>query len=218
MTTQTHDFDAIVVGGGHNGLVNGAYLAKAGLRTLILERNDVVGGAAITEELLPGFSFTTFSYALSMVRPEIVEELDLVKHGYMPLQLRSTFSPLENGDHFFFGPDRDENIREISRHSARDADAMDRFEHDMSRVQQFLRPLFDNMPPNIFGTSLQDKADIAWLLNHLGTGDQKVVHDAVRLLTGSAEDFLDDYFESDIIKGLLSSSGTIGSRVGPMSQ
>ncbi len=218
MTTQTQAYDAIVVGGGHNGLTNGAYLAKAGLRTLILERNGLVGGAAITEELLPGFSFTTFSYALSMVRPEIVEELDLVKHGFMPLQLRSTFSPMENGDYFWFGPDRDENIREIGRHSVRDADAMDRYEHDVSRVQQFLRPLFDRMPPDIFGSSPEDKQDVAWLLGHLGTGDPKVVHDAVRLLTGSAEDFLDDYFESDIVKGLLASSGTIGSRVGPMSQ
>src|SRR4051812_46952517 len=88
------EFDAIVIGGGHNGLVNGAYLAKAGLRTLILERRHLVGGAAITEELRPGFHFTTFSYALSLLRPEIIHELDLVKHGFMPLLMPSTFCPM----------------------------------------------------------------------------------------------------------------------------
>ena len=96
--TSSHAYDAIVVGGGHNGLVNAGYLAKAGLRTLVLEQRDLVGGAAITEELLPGFSFTTFSYALSLLRPEIIHELDLVEHGFMPLLMPTAFSPMENGD------------------------------------------------------------------------------------------------------------------------
>ena len=112
MTTSEHEpvvtppttYDAIVVGGGHNGLVNGAYLAKAGLRTLILERRAVVGGAAITEELRPGFKFTTFSYALCLLRPQIVHDLDLVKHGFLPLLMPSTFGPTENGDYLVHGP------------------------------------------------------------------------------------------------------------------
>jgi phytoene dehydrogenase-like protein len=90
--TATH-YDAIVIGGGHNGLVNGAYLARAGLRTLILERRHLVGGAAITEELLPGFHFTTFSYALSLLRPDIIHELELPKHGFMPLLMPTSFAP-----------------------------------------------------------------------------------------------------------------------------
>jgi len=216
--TQTNQYDAIVVGGGHNGLVNGAYLAKSGLRTLILERRHLVGGAAITEEMHPGFSFTTFSYGLSLIRPEIVQELSLVKHGFMPLHMNTTFAPMENGDHLLLGPDRDANIREISRHSKADAAAMDNFEYDMSRVLQFVKPMFDRMPPDIFGTGPQDRADVAWLLSHLGSGEKKVIHDTVRLLTGSAADFLEDYFESDIVKGLFASSGIIGTKVGPMSQ
>src|SRR5918998_703767 len=96
-------YDAIVVGGGHNGLVNGAYLAKAGLRTLILERRHLVGGAAITEELTPGFQFTTFSYALSLLRPDIIQELELTKHGFMPLQMPSSFAPKEDGDYLLLG-------------------------------------------------------------------------------------------------------------------
>jgi phytoene dehydrogenase-like protein len=211
-------YDAIVVGAGHNGLVNGAYLAKAGLRTLILERRHLVGGAAITEELRPGFQFTTFSYALSLLRPDIIHELDLVTHGFMPLMMPSSFHPMENGDYLLLGDDHDLNIQEIKRHSPHDADAYDRFHHDLDRVCQAVRPLFDNPPPNIFGKDPEDAADIAWLLSHLGGVEQKVLHDTVRLLTGSASDWLDDYFENETIKGYHASSSIIGSKVGPMSQ
>src|SRR4029077_17501884 len=141
---------------GHNGLVNAGYLAKAGLRTLVLEQRDLVGGAAITEELLPGFSFTTFSYALSLLRPDIIQELDLVQHGFMPLMMPSSFAPMENGDYLLLGQDRDENIKEIMRHSPHDADAMDGYQHDVERVSQAVKPLLDKVPPNIFGKSPED--------------------------------------------------------------
>ncbi len=211
-------YDAIVIGGGHNGLTNGAYLAKAGLRTLILERREMVGGAAITEELRPGFQFTTFSYALSLLRPDIIHELDLVKHGFMPLLMPSTFCPMENGDSLVMGTDHNENLVEIARHSRRDADAYEQYEHDITRVAQAVKPLFDTIPPNIYGTSADDLAEMADLARHLGGLERRVLHNLVRLLTGSAADFLDDYFESDIIKGWLASSGIIGTKVGPMSQ
>src|SRR6476620_10163790 len=119
----SNQYDAIVVGGGHNGLVTGADLAKAGLQTLILERRHLVGGAAITEELQPGFQFTTFSYALSLLRPEIIHELELVKHGFMPLMMPSSFHPTEDGDYLYLGDDHGQNIQEIKRHSPHDADA-----------------------------------------------------------------------------------------------
>jgi phytoene dehydrogenase-like protein len=215
---SNREFDAIVIGGGHNGLVNGAYLAKAGLRTLVLERRSVVGGAAITEELHPGFQFTTFSYALSLLRPDIIQDLNLVEHGFLPILMPSSFAPMENGDYLFLGPDRDDNLREIMRHSPHDADAMDRYDHDIHRVCQLIKPLFDQAPPNIFGKSPQDLADVGRLAALLGSAEQKVLHDTVRLLTGSAADFLDGYFESDILKGYLASSGIIGTKVGPMSQ
>ncbi|MGH3506145.1 MAG: phytoene desaturase family protein, partial [Nocardioidaceae bacterium] len=217
MSAET-TYDAIVIGGGHNGLTNGAYLAKSGLRTLILERRQFVGGAAITEELQPGFNFTTFSYALSLLRPEIIQELELVKHGFMPLMMPSGFHPTEDGDYIYLGDDHDANIQEIRRHSRHDADAYERYNHDMDRVCQAMQPLFDNPPPNIFGKDPEDQADVAWLLNHLGSIEPKVMHDAVRLLTGSASDWLDDYFENDAVKAYLSSSSIIGTKVGPMSQ
>src|SRR5680860_428378 len=211
-------YDAIVVGGGHNGLVNGAYLAKSGLRTLILERRPLVGGAAITEELRPGFQFTTFSYALSLLRPEIIPELELVKNGFMPLMMPPSFHPTGDGDYLLLGDDHGLNIAEIKRHSPHDADAYDRYHHDLDRVCQAIRPLFDNPPPNIFGKDPEDVADVAWLLSHLGGIEAKVIHDTVRLLTGSASDWLDDYFENDAVKGFHASSSIIGSKVGPMSQ
>ena len=211
-------YDAIVIGGGHNGLVNGAYLAKAGLRTLILERRNVVGGAAITEELRPGFWFTTFSYALSLLRPDIIHDLELTKHGFMPLLMPSTFAPMENGDYLLLGQDRGENIREIARHSKHDADAYDAFEHDISKVLQVIKPLLDQVPPDIFSNDPEELIALAALGRRFRDLEPKVLHDAVRLLTGSAADFLDDYFESDILKGYLASSSIIGTKVGPYSQ
>jgi phytoene dehydrogenase-like protein len=212
------EYDAIVIGGGHNGLVNGAYLAKSGLRTLILERRHTVGGAAITEELRPGFKFTTFSYALSLLRPDIIHDLNLVQHGFMPLLMPSTFCPMENGDSLVIGQDRGENINEIARHSRRDADAYDQYSHDMTMVIRAVKPLFDSVPPNLWDESPEGLAELASLAKHLRGIDKHVLHNLVRLLTGSAADFLDDYFESDILKGWLSSSSIIGTKVGPMSQ
>jgi len=217
MTTD-RTYDAIVIGGGHNGLVNGAYLAKAGLKTLILERRHLVGGAAITEELRPGFWFTTFSYALSLLRPDIIHELELTKYGFMPLLMPSSFAPMENGDYLLLGQDRNENVREIARHSQHDADAYDAFEHDVNKVLQAIKPLFDQVPPNIFSEDPEELVALAALGSHLKRLEPKVLHDAVRLLTGSAADFLDDYFESDILKGYLASSAIIGTKVGPYSQ
>jgi phytoene dehydrogenase-like protein len=211
-------FDAIVVGAGHNGLVNGAYLAKAGLETLILERRHLVGGAAITEELHPGFSFTTFSYALSLLRPEIVHELELVKHGFMPLSMPSTFAPTDDGDYLLMGPDKGENHHEIARHSKHDADAYDAYGHMMEQVAHAIRPLMDSIPPDITSKDPEERARLAAVGSYLADLPTRVLHNLVRLLTGSAADILEDYFESDIMKGWLASSGIIGSKVGPRSQ
>jgi phytoene dehydrogenase-like protein len=219
-TAESKDrtYDAIVIGGGHNGLVNGAYLAKSGLRTLILERRSVVGGAAITEELRPGFWFTSFSYALSLLRPDIIQDLELTKHGFMPLLMPSTFAPMENGDYLLMGQDRGENIQEIARHSKHDADAYDAFEHDILKVLRIIKPLLDQVPPDIFSNDPEELIALAALGRRFRDLEPKVLHDAVRLLTGSAADFLDDYFESDILKGWLASASIIGTKVGPYSQ
>src|SRR5215213_7094360 len=217
-TKDARTYDAIVVGGGHNGLTNGAYLAKAGLRVLILEKRHLVGGAAITEELWPGFSFTTFSYALSLLRPDIIHELDLVQHGFMPLLMSSTFAPMENGDYLLIGQDHGVNQREIARHSKHDADAYDHFNHDITKVLQALKPLLDAPAPNLFSDDPEEMLALAGLGARFKALPKDVLHNTVRLLTGSAADFLDDYFESDILKGYMASSAIIGTKVGPYSQ
>jgi len=217
-SSQANSYDAIIVGGGHNGLVNASYLAKGGLKVLVLERRAFVGGAAITEELQPGFSFTTFSYALSLLRPEIIQELNLVDHGFMPLLMPTHFAPMEDGDYLLLTEDDQFNDREIARHSKRDVDAYHRWSHDSQRIIQLAKPLFDAAPPDVFSDDPGDGADVAWLLKHLKSADRKTLHDLVRFLTGSAADLLDDYFESDIIKASIASSGIIGNKVGPMSQ
>ncbi len=211
-------YDAIVIGGGHNGLVNGAYLAKAGLKTLILERRHLVGGAAITEELQPGFQFTTFSYALSLLRPQIIQELELTKHGFMPLLMATRFAPGEDGEYLLFNRDHDETLREIARLSPHDADAYEQYGHDLDRVCQAIKPLLDTVPPDLFSDDPEELMATAAVGSRLRGLDKRTLHNAVRLLTGSAADFLDDYFESELLKGYLASSSIIGSKVGPRSQ
>ncbi len=219
-TTSRADrtYDAIVVGGGHNGLVNGAYLAKAGLKTLIIERRHLVGGAAITEELRPGFWFTTFSYALSLLRPDIIHDLELTKHGFMPLLMSTLFAPGENGDYLLLGQDHGQNIKEIARHSKHDADAYEQYGHDIEMVCQALKPLMDMVPPDIFSDDPEEMLALARIGGRFKKLDKRTLHNTVRLLTGSAADFLDDYFDNDLIKGYLASSSIIGTKVGPRSQ
>src|SRR5438093_1556719 len=181
-------YDAIVIGGGHNGLTNAAYLAKGGLRTLVLERRNLVGGAAITEELRPGFWFTTFSYALSLLRPDIIHDLELTKYGFMPLLMPSTFAPMENGDYLLLSQDHGENLREIARHDQHDADAYEAYNHDVLRVLRVLKPLLDQVPPDIFSDDPEELVALAALGSRFRRLDKKVLHDAFRLLTGSAAD------------------------------
>ncbi len=210
-------YDAIVIGGGHNGLVNGAYLARGGLKTLIHEQRHLVGGAAITEELRPGFWFTTFSYALSLLRPQIIHELDLPRHGFMPMLMSSRFAPTESGEYLLFTRDHDENLREIARVSPRDADGYEQYGHDMDRVCQALKPLLDMVPPDPLSDDPEELLALAGLGSRFRSLDKRTFHNAIRLLTGSTADFLDHYFESDLLKGWIASSGIIGSKVGPRS-
>ncbi|MBT5875333.1 MAG: NAD(P)/FAD-dependent oxidoreductase [Candidatus Latescibacteria bacterium] len=218
MASGTETYDAIVIGGGHNGLVNGAYLARGGLKTLILERRHLVGGAAITEELHPGFNFTTFSYALSLLRPDIVQELDLVRHGLMVLNMPTTLAPTDDGDYLYLGTDHHANYHAIARHSRADAEAYDDYKTMLNKVCQAVKPLFDQVPPNLFSDEPEEIARLAAVGSHLRGIEPKTLHMLTRFLTGSSAEILDDYFDSDIVKGLLSSSSIIGSKVGPRSQ
>src|SRR6266508_5830659 len=141
-------YDAIVIGGGHNGLVHAAYLARAGRKVLVLERRPHVGGAAVTEEVFPGFKFSMFSYVVSLLRPEIIRDLSLPRHGLHILPLESTLAPMENGDYLAAWGDHDETRRELCRHSPRDAEAYDEYGRLMHHMAHAVKPILGMVPPD----------------------------------------------------------------------
>src|SRR5438094_6093557 len=134
-------YDAVVIGGGHNGLVSAAYLARAGLSTLVLEQRPVLGGAAVTEEVFPGFRFSVYSYVVSLLRPEIIRELQLPKHGLEILPLDGTFTPMPSGDYLWRVNDHAKTIREIRRHARVDAEAYEEFSKMMVPLCRFVKPI-----------------------------------------------------------------------------
>src|SRR5438132_6149743 len=137
---MTAPYDAVIIGGGHNGLVTAAYLARAGKKVLVLERRPVLGGAAVTEEVFPGFRFSVCSYVVSLLRPEIIRELDLPRHGLEILPLDGTFTPMPNGDHLWRMSDHARTRREIYRHSPLDAEAYDEYSKAMADMARFVKP------------------------------------------------------------------------------
>ncbi|MGB8436621.1 MAG: FAD-dependent oxidoreductase, partial [Burkholderiales bacterium] len=145
---MTKKYDAIVIGGGHNGLVCAAYLARSGQRVLVLERREQVGGAAVSEAVFPGFTFSVFSYVVSLLRPEIIRDLDLPRHGLHILPLESTLTPLADGDYLAQCNDHDQNRRELARHSLRDAEAYDELGRVLHRMARAVKPLLGVMPPD----------------------------------------------------------------------
>src|SRR5215210_1139268 len=160
-------YDAIIVGGGHNGLVCAAYLARAGRRVLVLEQRDVVGGAAMSEEVFPGFRFSVFSYVVSLLRPEIIRDLDLPRHGLHILPLESTITPLANGDYLGQWGDHDQNRRELARHSLRDAEAYDEFGRLMYQMARAVKPLLAMAPPDPASLALRDVAGMTRLARYV---------------------------------------------------
>ncbi len=175
-------YDVIVIGGGHNGLTNAAYLAKAGKKVVVLERRHVLGGAAVTEEIIPGFLFSECSYVVSLLRPEIIRDLDLPRHGLEILPLDGTFSPMLNGDYLWRMNDHGRTIREIRRHSRVDAEAYEEFSKMMTPMCRFV------------------------------SSDER--YTLIQLMTMSAADFLDQWFETDVLKATMSASGIIGTFLG----
>lgn len=212
----TH-WDVIVIGGGHNGLVCAAYLARAGRRVLVLERRERVGGAAVTEEVFPGFKFSVFSYAVSLLRPEIIRELELARHGLHILPLESTLTPLPNGDYLAQWNDHDQNRRELARHSSRDAEAYDDFSLLMHQMGRAIKPLLGMLPPDPASLAPSELRGMLKLTKHLrGLGNARF-NALCKLLTMSSADYLDEWFETDVLKATKSASGIIGTMLGPRS-
>jgi len=215
-------YDAVIIGGGHNGLVSAAYLARAGMKTLVLEQRHVLGGAAVTEEIFPGFRFSVFSYVVSLLRPEIIRELQLPKHGLDILPLDGTFTPLHEGDRPAAGGgdylwrvnDHGRTIRELRRWSKSDAEAYEEYGQLMVEMARFIKPILAITPPDL--TSLDPRplmplAGLARTFQQLPERQQAVF---IQLMTMSAADFLDQWFETDPLKATMAASGIIGTYQG----
>jgi phytoene dehydrogenase-like protein len=210
-------YDAVLVGGGHNALVAAAYLARAGRRVLVLERRPMVGGAAVTEEVFPGFKFSVFSYVVSLLRPEIIRDLDLPRHGLQILPLESTIVPLEGGDYLGLWSDPDQSRRELTRHSPRDAEAAAVFGRLMQHMAMAVKPILGMVPPDPASLAPSDLRGMLRFAGHFRSLGAERFHALYKLMTMSSADYLDEWFELDALKATKAASGIIGTFLGPRS-
>lgn len=211
------DYDVIIVGGGHNGLTTAAYLAKAGRSVLVLERRYILGGAAVSEEIYPGFIYSVCSYVVSLLRPEVIQELKLAEHGLQLLPLEGSFIPMENGDYMAFWPDGGDTREEIKRHSLRDADRYDEFNQLMYEMAYAVKPILGMVPPDLVSPSLRDVGTLRDLARHMKGLDKRKFHYLTKIMTMSASDFLAEWFETDVIRSSIAINGIIGTMLGPQS-
>lgn len=207
-------YDAIVIGAGHNGLTNAAFLAKAGLDVLVLERNDYIGGATVSRELEPGWHYSNCSYVCSLFRPEIYQALDLGRHGLeiVPLQGSSTLT--QNGDYFGSYHHSDIKRREMARHSQRDADAVIRFDADLMKWCRLIRGMLLRTPPDPASFKPRDAFEFAFLLKKFYELSEAQIYDFIRFFTMSIADYLAEYFENDLILAHFSGGSIIGTGLG----
>jgi phytoene dehydrogenase-like protein len=208
-------YQAIIIGGGHNGLVAACYLARAGWKVLVLERRYLVGGACVTEEVFPGFKVSTAAYVNSLFRPEIIRDLRLADYGLALLERHpSSFTPFPDGRHLLMGPDPALNRREIAKFSTRDAETYPKYEAMLERVAAVVEPTLTMTPPNLARPGLRD----FWRLFRLGRALRKLgpaMSEAVEVLTSAARPLLDRWFESEQLKATLATDAIIGAMAAP---
>jgi phytoene dehydrogenase-like protein len=217
MANMSKSYDVIIIGAGHNGLTHAAYLAKAGKTVLVLERRHVIGGAAVTEEIHPGFKYSVCSYVVSLLRPEVIRELDLAKFGLEVIPLDSTFTPLPDGNYLARWGDHDKTRREIMRHSSTDPEAYDQFGKLMHRMAMAVKPLLSMVPPDPNSLNPRELLKLLGMYRHFRKLGADLPYELTKLMTMSSADYLDEWFETEALKATMSASGIIGTFLGPRS-
>lgn len=207
-------YDAIVIGAGHNGLCNAAYLAKAGLDVLVLERNSYIGGATVSRELHEGWKYSNCSYVCSLLRPELARDLELPRHGLQVIPYLGGVTFTKDGDYYGNYSDHERQYREMARHSVRDANAYDRFSADVMKQTKLIRKYLMTTPPDPTSFKPRDLKGLMDLAESFTDMGEEGLLDTLRFWTMSIGDFLDEYFENDLIKAHLSGSGIIGTALG----
>ena len=210
-------YDALIIGAGHNGLVTACYLARAGLKVLVVEKNDWIGGAAVSRELYPGFTYSNCSYVSSLFRPEIMRDLELTRHGLQILPYEGGALFTEDGGYLGMFRDHEANRREFARHSRRDAEAYDRYSRDILRNCRLIRPMLMRRPPDLASFRPRDLGELAWLGKQITGQSEAQIYDMMRFWTMSIADFLDEYFENPAMKAYQAVGSIIGTALGPMS-
>ena len=210
-------FDVIVIGAGHNGLVNACYLQRSGLKVLVVEKNDWIGGAAVSRELTPGILYSNCSYVCSLFRPEIMRDLELPKFGLQIIGYEGGAVFTRDGD--FLGSYRNHHAhrREFARHNVRDGEAYERYSRDVTQQCRFIQPLLMRTAPDPSSLKPRDLGEMLYLARKFNEMTPKEMARTVRFWTMSISDFLDEYFAADVIKANLAISGIIGTALGPMS-
>lgn len=210
------NYDAIIIGGGHNGLVTAAYLARAGKKVLVLERRNVLGGACVTEETWPGFKVSSLSYLCSLLQPRIIHDLELKKFGYhIYPKDPSFFTAFPDGRHIFFFQDAKQTHEQIAKFSRRDAEYFSRYEAELEHLAEWVESLLLETPPNIVQRKVSDLIALGKMgLRTARLGDTNLVR-MVKIMTQSVRDFLEERFESEEIKTTLATDGVIGTNGGP---
>jgi len=210
-------YDAIVIGAGHNGICNAAYLAKAGLDVLLLEKNTYIGGATVSLKKHKDWIYSNCSYVSSLLRPEVYRSLNLAKYGLQIVPYSGSATLSQNGDYIGSYVDPDVSRREMARLSPRDADAKVRFDRDIMRQCRFIRQFLLRTAPDPTSFKPRDLLEMLHMGKALLKMGEDVIYDMMRLYTMSISDYLDEYFEHPLIKAAKAGSGIIGSAMGVMS-
>jgi phytoene dehydrogenase-like protein len=209
-------YDAVVIGGGHNGLTAAAYLARGGLSTLVLERRSIVGGCCVTEEIAPGCRVSTTSYIASMLRPEVIRDLKLANHGLRMVPCDPMIQvPFPDGSVVPWWSDRNRAVAEFRKYSTRDAETFVRIDDQLKRLARYLQPFFMEPPPEIDTKNFQGWSDLLRVSKRFRKITNREIAELISFLTGSLGEFLDRNYESNVLKTLFLANNVYGKHGGP---